>query len=161
MLNIKKWTKKTEFYLLITIILLSAVIQVRSGQFLTGNNLIDLARSMIIPALFAIGAYMVLISGGIDVSFTAIASLAMFATTHIFLNINYSGSILLPYIVGAGFGLLMGALNAILIAKFKFQTLIVTLGTSSIFIGIMEGALAAHELPVPPSMLAHGKAVLF
>lgn len=161
MFNIKKLTKKTEFYILLTIILLSILIQIRSGQFMTGNNLVDLVRSMIIPAMFAVGAQMVIISGGMDVSFTAIASLSMFATTNILLNADYKGSVLLAYAMGAVFGLLMGLLNAVLIAHFKFPTLIVTLGTSSIFIGIMQGVLGAHELPVPDPMTAHGKAKLF
>jgi simple sugar transport system permease protein len=159
--NIKKITNRTEFYIFITILLLIAVIQIRSGQFLTGNNLVDLVRSMIIPAMFAIGAHMVLISGGIDVSFTAVASLSMYAATNMFLKADYHGSIIVIYAVGAAFGLLLGALNAILIAKFKFPTLIVTLGTSSLFTGIMLGALAAHEIPVPAPMLEHGKAKLF
>jgi simple sugar transport system permease protein len=159
--KIKKLIKKTEFYILVTIILLVAVIEFRSGQFLTGNNLVDLIRSMIIPAMFAIGAHMVLISGGIDVSFTAVASLSMYVAAHIFLQANYEGSILLIYVLGAGFGLLLGALNAVLIAKFKFPTLIVTLGTSSLFTGIMLGVLSAHEIPVPKPMLDHGKAKLF
>ena len=111
--------------------------------------------------MFAVGALMVIVSGGIDVSFTAIASLSMYATTRILLNVNYSGNVMLAYAMGAGFGLLMGAFNAILIAKFKFPTLIVTLGTASIFTGIMNGVLGAHELPVPPSMSVHGKAKLF
>lgn len=161
MFKIEKIVKRTEVYILVTIILLSILIQIRSGQFFTGNNLVDLTRSLIVPAMFAVGALMVIISGGIDVSFTAIASLAMYSTTRILLNYNYSGNVLLAYVMGAGFGLLMGAFNAILIAKFNFPTLIVTLGTASIFTGIMNGVLKAHELPVPPSMTAHGKAKLF
>lgn len=161
MVNFKKLSKRTEFYLFITILLLVALIEIRSGQFFTGNNLVDLARSMIIPAMFAIGVHMVLISGGIDVSFPAIASLSMFAATQIFLNAGYEGSVILIYAVGAIFGLLLGAVNAILIGKFKFPTLIVTLGTSSLFIGILLGPLAAHEIPVPQPMFDHGKAKLF
>ena len=161
MVNFRKLTKKTEFYILLTIVLMMIVIQMRSGQFFTGNNLVDLARSMIIPAMFAIGVHMVLISGGIDVSFPAIASLSMFATTQMFLNAGYTGSIIVIYAVGALIGLVLGAVNAILIAKFKFPTLIVTLGTSSLFTGILLGPLAAHEIRVPQPMIDHGKAKLF
>jgi simple sugar transport system permease protein len=159
--NLKKLTKKTEFYILVTILLLMAIIEIRSGQFLTGNNLVDLVRSMIIPAMFAIGAHMVLVSGGIDVSSPAIASLSMYVITDLFLKSDYQGSIWFIYAAGAGIGLLLGALNAVLIAKFKFPTLIVTLGTSSVFTGIMLGVFAAHEIPVPKPMLDHGKAKLF
>jgi simple sugar transport system permease protein len=153
--------RRTEPYIFGAIVLLSLLIQARSGQFFTGNNLVDLARSMVIPALFAVGAQMVIISGGIDVSFTAIASLAMYSTTRILLPDDYAGNVLLAYAMGAGFGLIMGALNGVLIAHFRFPTLVVTLGTSSLFIGIMQGVLGAHEIPVPASMREHGKSFLF
>jgi simple sugar transport system permease protein len=143
------------------VIALSLLIQFRSGQFYTGNNLVDLIRSMTVPAIFAVGAMMVIVSGGIDVSFPAIASLAMYMTTRILLSVNYSGPVILPYLMGAGFGLLMGLLNGVLIGYFRFPTLVVTLGTSSLFVGIMQGGFGAHELPVPPSMFDHGTASLF
>lgn len=159
--TLRKWTKQTECYLLVTIILLSVIVELRSGQFFTGNNLVDLARSFIVPAMFAIGAHIVIISGGIDVSFPAIASLAMFATTKLFLEANYTGSVVWIYVVGALFGLVLGSVNGILIARFKFPTLIVTLGTSSLFTGILLGPLAAHEIRVPEPMFNLGKAKLF
>ncbi|MDR2478063.1 MAG: ABC transporter permease [Treponema sp.] len=161
MIDSRKLFRKTELYIFAAILLLSVVIQVRSGQFFTSNNLVDMARSMIIPAIFAIGALMVIVSGGIDVSFTAIASLAMYCTTSILLSVDYGGPVLLPYVMGAVFGLVMGLINGILIAYFHFPTLVVTLGTSSLFIGIMQGVLAAHEIPVPRSMRLHGQAYLF
>ena len=48
--NVKSIMKQTEFYVLCIIIAFSVIIQVRSGQFFTSNNLMDLIRSMIIPA---------------------------------------------------------------------------------------------------------------
>jgi simple sugar transport system permease protein len=63
--------------------------------------------------------------------------------------------------MGALFGLVMGLLNGVLIAYFHFPTLVVTLGTSSLFIGIMQGVLGAHEIPVPFSMRHHGQSYLF
>lgn len=161
MLDPKRLLKRTEPYIFGAILLLSFLIQARSGQFYTGNNLVDLARSMVVPALFAIGAQMVIISGGIDVSFTAVASLSMYATNMILYADNYSGPVFLAYAMGAGFGLAMGALNGFLIGYFRFPTLVVTLGTSSLFVGIMQGVLGAHETPVPPSMSEHGQAFLF
>jgi simple sugar transport system permease protein len=161
MIDARKFFKRTELYIFAAILLLSILIQARSGQFFTGNNLVDLTRSMVIPAIFAIGSLMVIVSGGIDVSFTAIASLSMYATTSILLPGDYSGPVIVPYLVGAGFGLVMGLINGVLIGYFHFPTLVVTLGTSSLFIGIMQGVLAAHEIPVPRSMRLHGQTYLF
>ncbi len=161
MLSQRRLALRSEPYVFGAIILLSLLVQARSGQFYTGNNLVDLTRAMIVPALLAVGAQMVIVSGGIDVSFTAVASLAMYLTVSTLLKINYSGTVILPYAMAALLGALFGSLNAVLIAYFRFPTLVVTLGTSSLFVGLMLGPFAAYESLVPPSMVTHGKAHLF
>jgi simple sugar transport system permease protein len=63
--------------------------------------------------------------------------------------------------MSGGFGLLLGALNGFLIAFLRLPTLVVTLGTGSLYTGLMFGAFAASASDVPPSMAAHGKEILF
>jgi simple sugar transport system permease protein len=157
----KRLVRQTELYVGAALAILCLLIQIRSGQFFTGNNLVDLTRSMIIPALFAVGCLIVIVSGGIDVSFTAIAALAMYATTIILLPSDYNGHIIVPYLLGAFFGFMMGILNGVLIAYFHFPTLVVTLGTASLYLGIMQGVLSARQIPVPSAMKAHGQSYLF
>lgn len=154
-------SKRSEPYVLAAILALSILIQARSGQFFSGNNLVDLARSLIVPALFSVGCMMVIVSGGVDVSFTAIASLAMFVTDKMLLASNYSGNVILAYAISAGLGLLMGALNGFLIGFMRLPTLVVTLGTSSLFTGLMFGAFSASASDVPPAIAKHGKETLF
>jgi simple sugar transport system permease protein len=152
---------RSEPWVFAAIVVLSILIQARSGQFFTGNNLVDLARAFIVPGLFSIGCMMVIVSGGIDVSFTAIASLAMYVTDKVLLQSGYSGNVLLVYAMSAGIGLLLGAVNGILIAFLRLPTLVVTLGTASLYTGLMFGAFAASASDVPPSVAAHGKEILF
>ena len=71
---------RSEPWVFAAIVALGLLIQARSGQFFTGNNLVDLVRALVVPALLSVGCMMVMVSGGIDVSFTAIASLAMYVT---------------------------------------------------------------------------------
>jgi simple sugar transport system permease protein len=110
-ISLRRITKRSEPYVLAAIILLSLLIQVRSGQFFSGNNLVDLARSLIVPALFSVGCMMVIVSGGIDVSFPAIASLAMYVTDKLLLASNYSGNVILAYAISAGLGLLLSLIH--------------------------------------------------
>jgi len=160
-IQLHRLARRSEPYVLAAIVALCLLIQARSGQFFSGNNLVDDVRSLIVPALFSIGCMMVLVSGGIDVSFPAIASLAMYMTDRILLASHYSGSVVLAYAMAAGFGLAMGAFNGLLIAFLKLPTFVVTLGTSSLYTGIMYGALSASASDVPPAIAAHGKAKLF
>ncbi len=158
----KKLFKKNETYILMVVILLSLLVEIRSGQFFTGNNIVDIVTSMIVPGMFCIGAFMVIVSGGIDVSFPAVASLSMYATTEILLATNYQGSVLLAFVISGFFGILLGACNGFLISKFKFPVLIVTLGTQSIFRGIMQGALGSREISnIPKGMNDFGESKLF
>ncbi len=161
MIKIRRIITRSEPWVFAAIVMLSLLIQARSGQFFTGNNLVDLARALIIPGLLSIGCMMVIVSGGIDVSFTAVASLAMYVTDKILLKADYSGNVILAYAMSGGFGLILGALNGFLIAFLRLPTLVVTLGTGSLYTGLMFGAFAASASDVPPSMVAHGKEILF
>ncbi|MEI6386152.1 MAG: ABC transporter permease [Spirochaetota bacterium] len=161
MITARRFFARSEPWVLAAIVILSLLIQARSGQFFTGNNLVDLARAFIVPGLLSIGCMMVIVSGGIDVSFTAVAALAMYITDKILLQSGYAGNVILAYAMSAGFGLLMGALNGFLIAFLRLPTLVVTLGTGSLFTGLMFGAFSASASDVPPAIVAHGKETLF
>ncbi len=158
----KKLTQRNEFYIFLVLVALSIVIQARSGQFFTSNNIVDLLSALIVPGLFALGAFMVIVSGGIDVSFPALASLSMYATTRILVDSNYQGGMLLPILMSLCFGAILGAVNGVLIASFKLPPLIVTLGTSSVFKGVMQGVLNSVQIAViPPGMSSFGTSALF
>jgi len=160
-INPRRLMGRSEPWVLAAILALSFLIQARSGQFYTGNNLVDLVQAMIVPGLLSVGCMMVIVSGGIDVSFTAVASLAMYVTDRILLSSHYAGNVLLAYVMAAGLGLIMGALNGFLIAFLRLPTLVVTLGTASLFTGLMFGAFSASASDVPPAIHAHGKEILF
>ncbi len=136
--RLKRLTRQSEPYIFLVILALCLLIEVRSGQFFTANNLVDIASAMVVPGLFAIGAFMVIVSGGIDVSFPALASLTSYATTKILLDAGYTGNIWLPILMSIAMGALLGAFNGIFIGYLGLPALIVTLGTSSVFKGIMQ-----------------------
>lgn len=117
------------------IIALGIVIQIRSGQFFTGNNIVDLLSAMIVPGLFAIAEFLALISGGIDVSFPALASLSAYATTKMLLDMGYEGNVLLAFVIAVAIGALLGAFNGFFIGYLNLNAMIVTLGSASIFRG--------------------------
>ena len=157
----KKMLGQTETYVFLIIVLLAVMIQVRSGQFFTGNNIVDLVTALIVPGLFACGTFMVLVSGGIDVAFPALASLCAYATTKLFLDMSYSGSVLVPLLFAIVLGALLGAFNGYFIGYLNLNALIVTLGTSSMFKGFMQGALDSKQLAViPEGMRAFGTTAL-
>lgn len=159
---LQKLLRSNEFYLLLVILVVAAVIEVRSGQFFTANNIVNLANAMVVPGLFAVGTYMVLVSGGIDVSFPALASLAVYAVTSALVDNSWAGGLWLPFLLVVALGAILGAFNGAFAARLAVPTLIITLGTANVFKGIMQGALGSVQIPsLPPSMAEFGRANLF
>lgn len=149
--KIKKAFRSNEPYILIIIVILGIFIQIRSGQFFTGNNIVDLLSALIVPGLFAIAEFLALISGGIDVSFPALASLSAYATTKLLLDMGYEGNVIVVFLIAIAIGAVLGAINGFFVGYLNLNAMIVTLGTASIFQGFMQGALRANQLSVIPS----------
>jgi simple sugar transport system permease protein len=140
---IKKLSRQNETYITLVALVLCVVIEARSGQFFTPNNLVDLASALIVPGMFAIGVFLVIVSGGIDVSFPALASLAVYATTKFLLDTGYPGGIWLPILIALALGAVLGAVNGFLISWFNLPAMIVTLGTAS----SLKGSCRARSTP--------------
>lgn len=156
-MKLKKITKQSEFYIFLIILFFSMLVQFKSGQFFTGNNIVDLVRALSIPAMFCIGEMFVLISRDTDISFPAIASLSMY----IVCSQIKSDNPLVYFIAAILIGLAAGAINGFIIAKFKFPALIVTLGTSSICFGIMQGVFKSREYPLNAALYRVGEMKIF
>ena len=160
--TVRKLTGRSEFYILLVFIALCLLIQVRSHQFFTPNNIVDLLSALVVPGIFAIGEFMVIVSGGFDVSFPALASLTGFATTSFLLSIDYQGGIWLPLLMTLAIGALLGAFNGLFIGYFELPAMIVTLGSSSVFKGFMQGTLNSRQLAtIPQGMRNFGTSALF
>ena len=128
--------------------LLIAVIQIKSGQFFTANSLVDLARSCILPVILTLGVMMQITARSIDVSFPAIAMLTMYVVTSEATKVNYSGPVWILFFIAAVIGMVLGAINGVFAAWLKLPTLIITLATSSIYMGFMQGVLKCRVIAV-------------
>ena len=151
-MTIKKLLRRNELYAAVIIVILTAVIQGKSGQFFTANNLVDMVRSLIVPGMMACGLFMVIASGNIDVSFPYTAMLCMFSVTRLFQIIDYQGSVIVGFLMAAVLGLLLGLINGVLAAWLRLPTLIITLGTCAAYTGFTQGVLKSSvisTLPVP------------
>ena len=74
------WGPNREGIVLSVLVLLTIIMSAISPAFFTVSTLFSLLRSSIVPMIYALGVLLVIISGGIDVSFAAIASFASYAT---------------------------------------------------------------------------------
>lgn len=111
------------------------------------DNLFSLMRSNVIIGIMAMGVLLVLISGGIDVSFPAFAVAAMYLTIKGMLALGYNG-VVLPLLAATVMGLLFGAVNGFFVYKFRMIPLIVTLGTSAMVRGFLLGVVGTSMINI-------------
>ncbi|MDX2141078.1 MAG: ABC transporter permease [Chloroflexota bacterium] len=137
MLNLRALFARQEFIIFIVLVALCAIIAIiNPTAFLNVPNAFRILRACIVIGIFALGALMVLISGGIDVSFPAIAICALYLSTLIIVDTGID-SVPLAFALGGLIGLALGLVNAVFIGIFKLPTLIVTLGTLNLFRGAL------------------------
>lgn len=161
MLATRRIFRGSESWVFAAIVALSLLIQLRSGQFYTANNLVDVVRALIVPTLFSIGCMMVIVSGGIDVSFTAIAALTMYSIT--LLTTRYAPGLPMVLVVAmaVGGGALLGMFNGLLVHNFGVPPMIVTIGTQYLFRGILLAFIGTvWIMALPEQMIAFGRAPL-
>jgi len=158
----KRYFNTHEFIIGIATVALSVLTGIVNPAFFSSANLFDILRNATIFGILSMGVLIVMISGGIDVSFPAIAALSTYSTVKILIAIHYQGSVLLVYFIAALFGLILGLINAFFISWLKVPTLIVTLATSSMFYGFnlfFVGSLNLYNLP--GKMIPFSKLTLF
>ena len=156
------YLRTSEGVILLTTVFLCAGVGLINPIFLSAPNLLDLVRNSITTGLFALGVLIALLSGGIDVSFTAIAAVAMYGTVKLFVQLDPNAPLILIFLVGAAIGALLGTINGVLIAFFRLPTLIVTLGTLSLFRGFLLTFLGTrHIVDLPDSMIDLSRAYLY
>jgi simple sugar transport system permease protein len=148
-----------EGLIVLVLVALTIVMTFLNPDFLSFSNLFSVVRSSLVPTVLALGVLMVIIAGGIDVSFTAIAIFAAYSTV---LWVGQgSASALVLLVLACAIGGLLGLVNGLVISKLRLPTLIVTLGTSTMFKGVLIAYVGAKYLAdLPDPMIRLGNANL-
>ncbi|MCW2473990.1 MULTISPECIES: ABC transporter permease [unclassified Symbiopectobacterium] len=124
-----------EIWLALLILVLFIVLAWRSDEFLTLGNLYDLVNNYAMLTILACGLFMVLISGGIDISFPAMAIIAQYVMVLVLRDIG--GNFVVAYLIAGGVGILLGSVNAILVNRLRVPSIIITISTLNIFYGLL------------------------
>ncbi|MCU0918000.1 MAG: ABC transporter permease [Planctomycetes bacterium] len=151
-----------EFYLAALTLALSAGIALANPAFCSVANLFDLCQGSTVMGLFALGVLIVLVSGGIDVSFAAIGAFSMYVTSKVLLGLDFQGSAAVALVLGGAIGTLLGLFNAFFIGFLRLPTLIVTLGSASLFRGFLLAFIGTAIVnTLPAGMVRFSKLTLW
>jgi simple sugar transport system permease protein len=138
-----------EALLILVIAVMMIGLSVTTSTFLTLSNLFDLVNQSSVNIIFAVGLLVVLIAGGIDISFAVGASVVQYLTALTVIRLG-GGNWALGFIVAACFGFLLGAINATIIYRFRIVSIVVTIATFNIFFGglmFLTGGVSIYDLP--------------
>ena len=153
--------RRPELFTLFLLACLCAVVGFINPNFFQASSLFDIARSSVVIGLFALGVFVILAAGGIDVSFTAIAALAMYSVTQWVAQHFPSAPLFLIFAVAVLGGGLLGWINGFLVHQLKAPSLIVTIGTQYLFRGFLLTFVGTvWILNLPTQMDSFGKLAL-
>ena len=131
-----KFTKSYEFMLLIVVLALIVILAAATGgKSVAVENIVDILTSYSAYGVISIGCLFVIISGGIDISFMAVAAVAQYVMALFMLNVG--GNFITSYLIVIVIGAALGFVNAVLVNRLKVPTMIITIGTMNIIYGVM------------------------
>ena len=87
---LKRMTRRTEFWIFLVLVIMCIAIQIASGgQLSEASTVVTILRSMVVDGMFAMVCLVVMVSGGFDLSFPAIAALSYSLATTICVNAGW------------------------------------------------------------------------
>ncbi len=133
-----------ESGIFIALVVIFTVMCIISPSFRTKFNLTVVTEQMATVAIMATGQTLVIISAAFDVSQAAICGLAAMTTGLLWAKGGLNP--ILAIVIGLATGATAGVLNGVLAARFKLHPIVMTLATSTIFLGCTY--LITHGEPV-------------
>jgi ribose transport system permease protein len=141
---------------LIVLLVLFGAMTLASDEFLTGDNLANLARQVAIFGIIAVGQLLVILTAGIDLSVGSVLGLTGCVTAQLLVD---GVPIPIAIVAGLAVGIGAGLVNGSLVAHGKLPPFIVTLGMLGIARGIvlvLTDASTVQPLPDAFGDIANG-----
>ncbi|CAH2394588.1 ABC transporter permease [Mesorhizobium ventifaucium] len=139
----------TELALLAVIAVICVFLSFATDRFFTLGNAFDLLNTSSVNIIFAVGLLVVLIAGGIDISFAVAASVVQYLTATVLGWIG-GGNWIVGFIIAGVLGVALGCINAFLIHGFRIISIVATISTFNIFFGLLmffTGGVSIYNLP--------------
>ena len=152
---IKKVTSSHQAALGLAMILITLTFGIINPSVLTLANLFALTRASIVPAILTLSLMLIMIQGGIDISFAAISSFAGYVSIFVFTrNANLDVSIFFVFAVAISVGVAIQLVNWFLIAIMKMQSLITTLAMQVLLRGAILAFISTSFITQLPTQVA-------
>jgi simple sugar transport system permease protein len=148
----------TERWLIVVLCLMVIGLSLTTQTFLTLSNIFDLLNTNAVDVIFGVGLLVVLIAGGIDISFAVAASVIQYVIA-LALSAMGGGGWISGFVLAGAVGTLLGCLNAFFIYQFRIVSIVVTIATFNLFFGLLMFASAGVSIYDLPDWLTSRVAV--
>src|SRR3954464_1172010 len=141
---------------LIVLLVLFGGMTLASNEFLTGDNLANLARQVAVYGIIAVGQLLVILTAGIDLSVGSVIGLTGCIAAEL---IVHGTGVPVAILAGLAAGAAIGVFNGVLVAHGKLPPFIVTLGMLGIARGlalVLTDAKSVGPLPDSFANIANG-----
>jgi rhamnose transport system permease protein len=145
-----------ELGLLIVLLLIIIVVSAQEPRFLTVSNLEQILLSVAILAIVAVGETLVVLTRNIDLSVGSMVGFAAFVTADLFKQ-QPGTNLVAAILLGCFLGLVLGAINGLIVTVGRVPAIIVTLGTLYVYRGldfVVAGGTQVSASDVPDSYLS-------
>ncbi|MFB0545353.1 MAG: ABC transporter permease [Anaerolineae bacterium] len=146
---VRPFLARPETGALLALMAMSLFLSLTTVQFLTVDNLLFVARAISYVAIAAMGACLVIITAGIDLSVGSVMGFCGVLTA--LLSVNYSVAVGLP--VGIVAGAFIGLVNGAMISKLRLVPFMVTLGMLSVVRGLAYVTIGGWPVTGLPKLL--------
>jgi len=141
-----------EVSIILFILLLILLVSLRAPTFLTPGNIRIILMNISILAIVSLAQAMVIITRGIDLSVSSMVGLTAMMVAFTVRAYPFT-PIPLLILLGMGLGLVLGSINGVVIAAGRVPPIIATLGTLSVYRGLIflysQGTwINAYEMPL-------------
>lgn len=126
---------KANQILFFTIMILILSLSFLTNDFATIENLYDVMNNYAMLMILACGLFIVLLSGGIDISFPAITIISQYIMVSFITQ--YDVGFIGVFLLSSAVGILLGFINAIIVNKLNVPSIIITISTLNIFYGAL------------------------
>ena len=165
--RLKRIAYKSEFLSFVLIVVICIAFSIANPAFFSIINIFDLLKVCSYPMIFACGVMIVLISGGLDMSFMWIGMFSAYSTSKLFSILQITRGVVMPlpviFLTSICIGTILGSFNALLVSKFKLPVFIATLSSANVFMGVMFQFIGSEYIfpaEMPVRMIEFSKTLL-
>ena len=144
-----------ELGLLSVLLLIIAIVSIQVPRFLTVSNIEQILLSVAILAIAAVGETLVVLTRNVDLSVGSMVGFTAFLAADLFKQ-QPGTNLVLALLLGCVVGLVLGALNGLIVTIGRVPAIIVTLGTLYVYRGcdfVVAGGTQVSASDVPDSYL--------